>query len=84
SKQVFHAIDHFAWRRITKWIYHKHSRLTWRQVRRRFCLPGTWKIAHSGVVFTGASIVRVTRYLYRGSKIPTPWPPNPAVVEMTS
>ncbi|MFE5166031.1 group II intron reverse transcriptase/maturase, partial [Streptomyces sp. NPDC056697] len=32
SKQVFHAIDHFAWRRITKWIYHKHSRLTWRQV----------------------------------------------------
>jgi RNA-directed DNA polymerase len=81
SKQVFHAIDHYAWRRITKWIFHKHSRLTWKQVRRRFCLPGTWRIAHSGVVFTGASNVRVTRYLYRGSKIPTPWTPNPAAAE---
>ena len=32
----------------------------------------------NGVVFTGASSVKVTRYRYRGSTIPTPWTPKPA------
>jgi hypothetical protein len=31
-----------------------------------------------GAVFTGAASVRVTRYRYRGSTIPTPWTPTPA------
>ncbi|WP_228000391.1 group II intron reverse transcriptase/maturase [Nocardia australiensis] len=79
SKQVFHAIDHLAWHRIAKWLHHKHSRLRWSALRRRFCRPGTWIIAHNGVVFTGASSVKVTRYRYRGNTIPTPWTPKPAV-----
>ena len=29
SKATFAAVDHFAWRRITRWIFHKHSRLSW-------------------------------------------------------
>jgi hypothetical protein len=41
----------------------------------RFCGPG-WRIAHNGVVFTGASSVAVTRYRYRGANIPTPWTPT--------
>jgi RNA-directed DNA polymerase len=45
------------------------------QLRRRFCGPG-WRIAHNGVVFTGASSVAVTRYRYRGANIPTPWTPT--------
>ena len=76
SKATFAAVDQHAWRRTTRWIAHKHSRLSWPQLRRRFCLPGTWKLACDGVVFTGASSVRVTRYRYRGSKIPTPWTPT--------
>ena len=31
-------------------------------------------------VFTGASSVTVTRYRYRGSRIPTPWTIDPAAV----
>jgi RNA-directed DNA polymerase len=73
SKAVFAAVDHFAWRRITRWIFHKHSRLSWQQLRRRFCPPGTWRLACDGVTSTGASSVKVKRYRYRGSKIPTPW-----------
>ena len=46
-------------------------------LRRRFCVPGTWKFAANGVRFTGASAVPVTRYRYRGSTIPTPWTPQP-------
>jgi RNA-directed DNA polymerase len=78
SKRTFSRVDYHAWRRLTGWIYRKHSRLSWQQLRRRFCVPGSWRIACNGVVFTGASSVAVTRYRYRGSTIPTPWTPNPA------
>ena len=36
------------------------------------------RFGDNGVVFTGASSVKVTRYRYRGSRIPTPWTPKPA------
>jgi RNA-directed DNA polymerase len=47
-----------------------------KELRRRFCDVG-WRIAHNGVAFTGASSVTITRYRYRGSRIPTPWTPDP-------
>ena len=81
SKAVFAAIDHHAWHRIVGWIFHKHSRLSWRELRRRFCRPGSWKLVCDAVEFTGASSVKVTRYRYRGSNIPTPWTPRPAAAD---
>ena len=50
--------------------------LSTKQMRRRFCDAG-WRFACNGVVFTGASSVKVTRYRYRGGNIPTPWTPGP-------
>lgn len=79
SKAIFAAIDTHAWRRITRWIHLKHSHLSWRRLRSRFCVPGTWKLTSDGVVFTGASSVRVTRYRYRGSNIATPWTSNDSI-----
>lgn len=76
SKSAFAAVDQYAWHRITRWIFHKHSRLSWPQLRRRFCIPGTWRLASDGVLFTGAFSVRVERYRFRGSNIPTPWTPT--------
>lgn len=76
SKAVFSTVDDHAWHRIVRWIFHKHSRLSWRELRRRFCRPGSWKLICDGVEFTGASSVKVIRY--RGSNIPTPWTPRPA------
>jgi RNA-directed DNA polymerase len=61
-----------------RWIRAKYAgkhRLGMTELRRRFCDQG-WRFACNGVVLTGASSVKVTRY--RGSKIPTPWTPNPA------
>ena len=78
SKRVFSLLDDHAWWRIVGWIRAKHSRIGMKEFRRRFCDHG-WRIAHDGVVFTGASSVAVTRYRYRGSRIPTPWTPNPTV-----
>jgi RNA-directed DNA polymerase len=78
SKAAFSAIDSHAWGRIMRWLRHKHSHLGMPALRRRFCVRGTWQFAANGVRFTGASAVPVTRYRYRGSKIPTPWAPQPA------
>ena len=81
SKAVFNAVDAHAWGRIMRWLRHKHKRgnssIGMPELRRRFCVPGTWQFAVNGVRFTGASSVAVTRYRYRGSKIPTPWTPQP-------
>jgi RNA-directed DNA polymerase len=79
SSKAFGNVDYHAWLRLAKWLRRKHSGLSWRAYRRRFCLPGTWKIAYRGTVFHGASSVAVTRYRYRGAKIATPWEPRTAV-----
>lgn len=72
SKAVFSRVDVHAWRRIGTWIRRNHGRISWREVRRRFCDQG-WRFAHNGVTFRGAASVTVTRYRYRGRRIPTPW-----------
>jgi RNA-directed DNA polymerase len=80
SKATFSAIDAFTWGRLMRWIRAKHAgrhRLGMKELRRRFCDQG-WRFAWNGAVFTGASSVAVKRYRYRGSRIPTPWTPEPA------
>jgi RNA-directed DNA polymerase len=80
SKATFSAIDNFTWGRLMRWIRAKYAgkhRLGMTALRRRFC-DQEWRFACNGVVFTGASSVAVKRYRYRGSKIPTPWTPEPA------
>ena len=75
SKRIFNAIDSYTWERITNWLRKKH-RIGWPELRRRYCLPGTWRLAHDGERFRGAATVTVTRYRYRGYRIPTPWTPS--------
>ena len=77
AKAVFSAIDSYAWERLTSWIRKKYK-IGWPELRRRFCLPGTWKLTSDGVRFQGAASVPVTRYHYRGYRIPTPWTPTDA------
>ena len=75
SKATFSAIDSYTWERITRWLRVKH-RIGWPELRRRFCLPGTWRLAVDGIRFTGAASVPVVRYRYRGYRIATPWTPT--------
>ena len=77
SKATFTAIDSHAWSRIAGWLRRKHR--SGRSQLRRFCDRG-WRFACRGVVFTGASSVRVVRYRYRGADIATPWTPRPTTV----
>jgi RNA-directed DNA polymerase len=81
SSAAFSAIDHYAWNRIMRWLRRKYegrNGLTMPQLRRRFCVPGTWQFASNGTVFTGATSVPVTRYRFRGTLIPAPFPPAPS------
>ena len=81
SRAVFQKVDHYTWNRIMRWLRRKHQGRTglgMPELRRRFCLPGTWTFAANGIRFTGATAVPVTRYRYRGATIPTPWTPRPA------
>ena len=74
AKNVFSMLDNFAWRRVIRMLMTRH-RWRWKDVRRQFTTPwGRWlPITVDGTQLQRIAAVRVTRYRYRGSKIPTPW-----------
>lgn len=72
SKAKFASIDFHAWSRIAGWLRRKHR--IGRSGLRRFCDVG-WRFAGPRVTFRGAASVAVTRYRYRGTRIPNPWTP---------
>lgn len=72
-----HTLDHlrhFANWRVIRWLRKRH-RWHWGQFRRRFITPsGRWlPISADGVILFNPASVPVTRYRYRGNKIPSPW-----------
>jgi RNA-directed DNA polymerase len=52
----------------------------WGQLRRHLtAATGRWQITADGIKFFRIESVTVSRYAYRGTKIPSPWPTaNPA------
>jgi RNA-directed DNA polymerase len=71
AKRRFSEIDYYVWSKVVRWLRRKHTRISWTALRRRYM--NGWKLAADGITFTGAASVRVTRYRYRGTVIPTPW-----------
>ncbi len=72
SSTTFQYLRGFAWRRVLGWLRRKHRRITWSQLRRRYCPDGWWP-AEDGVTLFNPGAVRTTRYRYRGAAIPSPW-----------
>lgn len=73
SNVAFCYLSHFAWVRVMRWIRRKHPSITWKQLRRRYCDGGWWPVTEEGELFNPAK-VSTTRYRYRGTVIPSPWP----------
>ena len=71
SKRTFSAIGVFAWRRVIRWLRKRHRRASWASILRRY-LPG-WVPTDAGISLFNPVAVPVTRYRYRGTKIPNPW-----------
>jgi len=72
SKRTFDYLGEFAWRRVVGWLRKRHPRLAWSLLRRRH-LPGWRPTAQDGTTLFNPATVTVSRYRYRGAKIPTPW-----------
>lgn len=71
SKATFNYLRAFVWRRVVCWLRHKYRRANWTQLRRR-SLPGWWPTEGEVTLFN-PSAVTVSRYRYRGGRIPSPW-----------
>ena len=71
SKRTFSYLDHFAFWRIVGWLKKRHPGIGMRTLVRRH-LP-SWRIRAGGIEFFRAWQIPVTRYRYRGTRIPTPW-----------
>ena len=73
SSIAFRYLRAFTWRQVVSWLRRKHRRITWKELRRRYCGGGWWP-ADGEVILFDPGAVRTTRYRYRGTKIPSPWP----------
>lgn len=71
SKATFQYLCSFVWHRIIRWLRRKHPKANWVSLRRRY-LPGWWPTDGEKVLYN-PSTVPVTRYRYRGQRIPSPW-----------
>jgi RNA-directed DNA polymerase len=71
SKRTFSYVDHFAFWRIIGWLKKRHVGLNMHTLVRRY-LPG-WEINDGGIAMFRPNQMTVTRYRFRGNKIPTPW-----------
>jgi RNA-directed DNA polymerase len=73
-KHTLNQLRHFVNWRVFRWLMKLH-RWRWKDVRRRFTLPsGRWlPLSADGVELFNIASVRVSRYRYRGTRIPNPW-----------
>ncbi len=73
SSATFAYLSHYVWATVWRWLRRKHRRSTWKQLRRRYCRGGWWPNGEQTELIDPEKM-GTTRYRYRGSIIPTPWP----------
>jgi RNA-directed DNA polymerase len=75
----FSFLRYFTWRRIVAWQREQH-RWNWTKVKRWLRRPdGSWRpIATQDVVLFDPTRVRIERFRYRGTRIPSPYDPATA------
>lgn len=71
AKRTFDYLGYYAWWRVGRWLRKKHPRLTWKQINRRYTSNDTFQA--KGVALFNPGSISVTRYRYRGARIPDPW-----------
>jgi len=71
AAKTFSYLGAFTWHRVMNWLRHKHPRVGWKELRRRY-LPGWWPTQGEVRLFNPAAVA-ITRYRYRGADIPSPW-----------
>ncbi|WBB48445.1 group II intron reverse transcriptase/maturase [Verrucosispora sp. WMMA2044] len=74
AKHTFNMLDTFTFWRVVSMITTRR-RWRWKEFRRRHITPeGHWQQpTASGIELQRIAAIHVTRYRYRGTKIPNPW-----------
>jgi RNA-directed DNA polymerase len=74
AKHTFQRLTSFVWWRVVRWVMHR-NRMTWKAIRRWLHTPQGWQtIEFDGIELFSLATVAVSRYPYRGNRIPSPWP----------
>jgi RNA-directed DNA polymerase len=74
AKHTFARLAAITWHRVANMVRHRH-RMTRNAFRRLFHSPQGWKpILLDGISLFNIAKVPVSRYRWRGTKIPSPWP----------
>lgn len=78
AKHIFSKLDDLVWWRVIRLLRTRHH-WNWSDVRRRLTTAtGRWlPISADGIELRKISAIPVTRYRYRGNKIPNLWTPAP-------
>jgi RNA-directed DNA polymerase len=71
SKRCFAYLSYYLWWRVMRWLRAKRPRLTWKQIKRRYW--GRHWTSPEGTRLAWPVEVPVTRYRFRGHRIPSPW-----------
>ena len=71
SKATFGYLDQYTWHRVVRWIRKRHNRTKWAVLLRRY-LPGRVPTEDEVTLFDPQRVT-VSRYRYRGDRIPSPW-----------
>ena len=71
AKRTFGYLDYYAWWRVGRWLRKKHPRMTWKQINRRY-LSDDHTYQDERITLYNPARMRVTRYRYRGARIPDP------------
>ena len=73
AKHTFDRLQDFIWWRVVNWVMCR-QRMNWKALSRRLHGPKGWRpIVLEGIELFNLGSVSVTRYLYRGNQIPSPW-----------
>jgi RNA-directed DNA polymerase len=72
SKATFSYLEAFTWHRVFRWLRKRHPKVTVKELRRRY-LPD-WRPTDGDAQLYYADQTVVTRYRYRGTRIPNPFP----------
>jgi RNA-directed DNA polymerase len=73
SSVAFSDLANYTLDRFLRWARRKHRRITVKTIRCRYCNGGWWPTTPEIGLFNPDE-VRTTRYRYRGTAIPSPWP----------
>ena len=73
---TFSYLRYYLWKRVVAWLRRKHAKPGWKHLRRQYFAHDWWP-EWNGVRLFDPCTVKISGYRYRGTKIPTPWDPQP-------